>query len=171
MPWCHQIGRRKQPMGRLAGNKTRNRWGAGWVVSWSLPIAFRRPDPDTSSTPSGLRPNCVKSFGTMARWRGRLAGHKTGKKRLLPGSNPGTACGFSVKRPSIEQEGPFFFPARRPPGGIGPPKAHRYEAGGRRWDCPRRRKLPPESCRRTRLSGGYPGGSPPGHALWVLSLV
>ena len=78
---------------------------------------------------------------------GRLPGYKIRRKMRLPGSNPvpgtnpGSVCGFRIKRPSVEQESPSNFLARRPNGCAGWPKAAGHKAGGRRGNRPRRRKL------------------------------
>ena len=42
-----------------------------------------------------------------------------------------------------------FYPGRRPNGCLSPSKASQHQAVGRRGKHPRRRKLPPESCRCT----------------------
>ena len=97
-------------------------------------------------------------------------GIRLGNMRL-PGSNSGTVRSFSGKCPSIEQKSPFYFPSRRLPGYGKLPKQVCARPGAAEGSsapsCPGRRKavLAPQ------LSGGYPGGPPPGHALWVLSLV
>ena len=55
----------------------------------------------------GLRPGAAKAVSQCAPM-GRLPGHKIRKQMRLPGSNPGTPCGFSLKRPSIERKSPLF---------------------------------------------------------------
>ena len=51
---------------------------------------------------------------------------------------------------------PGLCPAKRPIGCLSLPRSCQHKAGGRRWNSPRRRKLPPESCRCTSADAPVP---------------
>ena len=147
LPRCRLCRRKEEFAPRLTPPRTL--WGVRGVES----LESWRPLP--------ARPGFSPSRRTFAYFS------CVGKVGRLTG---GTVLCPPVREP-VTSALPGLRPARRPRGWGKLPKASRYKAGGRRGE---RRSV--ASGRRKavlalQLNGGYPGGSPPGHALWVLSLV
>ena len=103
-----------------------------------------------------------------------LGGLRPGTTKLAP-----LLCRLRAPGLGVQACGPVPLTAQAPKcsANLGAPVGCRFRSirmqkpGGRRGSCAAAGSGRRKEKNAVQLSGGYPGGPPPGHALWVLSLV